>query len=167
MTAIGNRTRWPLLAALTLILVAGAGCANLQSRWPQDKRQILAVLNAQAAAWNRGDLDEFMRGYSKWGELTFTSASGTERGWQATYDRYKARYPTPAEMGALTFSDLEPRPLGERAALVLGRWRLDRGDRSIGGSFSLIFQNVKGNWLISHDHTSLDDPTPAARSAGA
>ncbi|MFO0838408.1 MAG: DUF4440 domain-containing protein [Phycisphaerae bacterium] len=123
-----------------------------------------ATLERQADAWNRGDIDAFMDGYWKSPDLTFSSGGQTRRGWQATLERYRQRYPTRDRMGHLTFSDLEQRSIGDRAALVLGRWRLDRANESngrseqLGGNFSLLFEKIRGHWLITHDHTSSDSP---------
>jgi beta-aspartyl-peptidase (threonine type) len=60
-------------------------------------------------------------------------------------------------MGRLTFSELEIMPLGEAAALVLGRWRLARDEGPVGGNFSLVCRKIDGTWLIVHDHTSRSE----------
>ena len=65
-------------------------------------------------------------------------------------------------MGHLTFSELEPRKLGDAAALVLGRWDLDRGD-PVGGVFTLVFRRESRRWVILHDHTSLTRKDTAGR----
>jgi beta-aspartyl-peptidase (threonine type) len=44
--------------------------------------QIRAVLESQAEAWNRGDIDAFMGGYWKSDETAFVGANGITRGWQ-------------------------------------------------------------------------------------
>jgi beta-aspartyl-peptidase (threonine type) len=152
----------PALPCLVALLAA-AGCADRRaadaSRAAQLQRELPALLQQQADAWNRGDLDGYMALYWRSQELTFSSGGATRRGWDATYQRYKSRYPTRDRMGTLTFSDLEVRPLGERpdAALVLGRWKLDRSPDPIGGNFSLVWQSIPGaGWRIVHDHTSVD-----------
>ena len=45
---------------------------------------IRGVLDAQAAAWNRGDLDVFMEGYWKSPDLKFFSGKDITSGWEAT-----------------------------------------------------------------------------------
>jgi ketosteroid isomerase-like protein len=112
-----------------------------------------SILSEQAAAWNRGDIDGFMQHYWKSEDLTFSSGGHTTRGWQTTKDNYKLRYPTRERMGHLTFDGLEVFPLGDSAALVLGRWHLDRNG-PVGGNFSLVFRKIDGAWVIVHDHTS-------------
>ncbi|MCP4246154.1 MAG: nuclear transport factor 2 family protein [bacterium] len=142
-----------VLSAVVLPLTGG--CASART---EPEVHIVNVLNAQADAWNRGDLDTFMAHYWPTEELTFSSGGQTTRGWQATLDSYRRRYPTPERMGRLRFDHLEIHPLPPTAALVLGRWHLDRPPDAggpTGGNFSLIFRRIKERWLIVHDHTSV------------
>jgi beta-aspartyl-peptidase (threonine type) len=120
----------------------------------QDREAITAVLNAQQAAWNRGDVDAFLVGYWHSPELTFSGSSGVSRGWDGVMARYKKNYPDRAAMGQLDFSELEFHWLGRDAALVLGRWHLKRDKGDIGGVFSLVWQRFPEGWKIVHDHTS-------------
>ena len=150
--------------SLVLLVSLLGGCASVQSRHstsapvidPTLHTELTRVLNDQAAAWNRGDIDGFMQGYWKSESLTFNSGGKTTRGWQATRDRYRLRYPDRAAMGTLTFSDLESLRIDSAAALLLGRWHLQRADDSMGGNFSLVMRCIDGRWLIIHDHTSSD-----------
>jgi L-asparaginase / beta-aspartyl-peptidase len=119
-----------------------------------DKSAITAVLNAQQAAWNRGDVDAFVVGYWHSPELTFSGIGGVSRGWDGVMARYKKNYPDRATMGQLEFSELEFRILGPDAALVLGHWHLKRDKGDIGGVFSLVWQRFPEGWKIIHDHTS-------------
>jgi ketosteroid isomerase-like protein len=120
---------------------------------PAHLRELLA---AQAAAWNRGNLEAFMDSYWNSEQLTFSSGGNVRRGWQSTLDSYRQRYPTRDLMGKLRFADLEFTALGADAYLVLGRWFLTRQAGDIGGTFTLIFRRIDGRWLIVHDHTSRD-----------
>ncbi|HKN75715.1 MAG TPA: nuclear transport factor 2 family protein [Candidatus Acidoferrum sp.] len=123
-----------------------------------DKAAISAVLNAQQAAWNRGDVDAFLVGYWHSPDLTFSGSSGISRGWDGVMARYKKNYPDRASMGQLDFSELEFRFLGPDAALVLGRWHLKRDKGDVGGVFSLVWQRFPDGWKIIHDHTSAIAP---------
>lgn len=117
---------------------------------------IQRVIDAQAKAWNRGDIEAFMTYYWKSDQLTFSSGGVTRRGWGETRERYLTRYPTRESMGRVEFTELEVTELGDAAALVLGRWNLNRDvEADIGGNFSLVFRRIAGRWLIIHDHTSL------------
>ncbi len=115
--------------------------------------QLTAIVDRQTDAWNRGDIEGFMQAYWKSEQLTFSSGGKIERGWQATRTRYLKRYPTREIMGRLNFSELEVRSLGTDAALMLGKWKLER-DTPIEGNFSLVWRRINSEWLIIHDHTS-------------
>ncbi|PYT96799.1 MAG: DUF4440 domain-containing protein [Acidobacteria bacterium] len=155
-------TRTPAFAVLGIALLAF--CCFLGQRpllgKPGDARDadrtaINAVLKAQQAAWNRGDVEAFLVGYWHSPELTFSGSNGVSRGWDGVRARYKKNYPDRTTMGELDFSDLEFRFLGPSAALVLGQWHLKRetaGD--IGGVFTLVWQKFPDGWKIIHDHTS-------------
>ncbi len=152
MPAIQQRD-WQHFAVIVFLC---AGCATTGRRLPTNER-IADILGQQSAAWNSGDIEEFMQVYWRSPELTFSSGGRVTRGWTATLDHYRMRYPTRETMGHLTFSNLEVLELGETAVLVLGRWRLQR-EAPVGGMFTLIFRRVAGRWVIIHDHTSRDAP---------
>ena len=118
------------------------------------KTAIREVLDAQAAAWNRGDIEAYMDGYDRSPNTEFVGGDTITRGWETVLDRYKQRYNTREKMGTLTFSDLEFTILGKDAALVLGRWRLKRTSDEPHGTFTLLFRKTKVGWRIVHDHTS-------------
>ncbi len=120
----------------------------------QAETDIRKVMDRQAEAWNRGDLEGFMDGYWRSDKLTFVSGTEVTRGWQPTLDRYKKSYDSRAKMGVLTFSDLEVTMLGKNAAVVLGSWSLKRDADNPHGKFTLTFRKFKQGWRIVLDHTS-------------
>ena len=138
-----------LLIALLTIFASG-----LLAQSEKDKVAIRKVMEDQAAAWNRGDIEGFMQGYWKSDQLLFVSTTGVTRGWQPTLDRYKKGYDTRAKMGTLTFSDLEITLLSKNAASVVGSWSLARAGDNPHGKFTLIFRKFKEGWRIVQDHTS-------------
>ena len=90
---------------------------------------VRAVWTTQVEAWNRGDLDGFMAGYWKSPDLVFFSNGTETRGWQATLDRYRARYQAEGkQMGTLDFPELDIVTLGPESAMARGRWRLKMPD---------------------------------------
>ena len=140
-----------LFLLLLIPLVAHAQTAREQTK---TEAEILAVMDAQVAAWNRGDVEGFMRGYWNSEHLTFVSGDTVTRGWQPTLDRYKKNYATKEKMGALKFGDVEIKQLSKDAAVVLGSWSLTRAGDSPKGKFTLLFRKLKEGWRIVHDHTS-------------
>ena len=147
--------RTPLLLTSLAMLLA-PGCRAVATDKCVECTAVRTLLADQAAAWNRGDIDAFMLGYWRSDQLTFSSGGKTQRGFDATLQRYRTRYPTRDAMGKLTFSELETRLLSPDAMLVLGRWQLDRENNPIGGNFSLVLERMKGAWKIIHDHTSVN-----------
>lgn len=117
-------------------------------------RQIRAVLDAQVEAWNRHDLEAFMKGYWNSPDLSFYSTATKTAGWNETIERYRKRYQSEGnEMGKLDFSELQIEMLGPTSAFVRGRWHLKMSSGEAGGLFTLIFRKFSDGWKIIHDHT--------------
>lgn len=139
----------PVITIAAILLIS----AVVSAQESKAQTAIRKVMEDQAAAWNRGDIEGFMAGYWKSEKLTFVSSHVT-RGWEQTLDNYKRSYDTREKMGTLTFSDLEITLLSKDAALVLGSWSLKRANDAPGGKFTLIFRKFKEGWRVVHDHTS-------------
>lgn len=147
----------PMMVLLPLLLwPVGRGSGQGSSPEDSARAAIISILNEQQTAWNRGDVDGFMKGYWNSPELTFAGSSGITRGWQPVLDRYRKNYPDRQAMGHLDFSELEVHLLAKDASLVLGRWHLQRSSDELGGIFTLVFQRFPEGWRIIHDHTSSD-----------
>ena len=134
--------------------VSGQPARKSASRNAKTIAAVRAVLDAQRDAWNRGDVDGYMDGYARSKDTVFVSGDNVTRGWQTVLDRYKKNYNSRAKMGTLTFSDLEIASLSKDAAVVSGRWHLQRAGDEPHGRFTLIFRRTKAGWRIVHDHTS-------------
>jgi len=142
-------------AIFALLLALLASCASMPSPVAGD---MTAILRAQEAAWNRGDLEAFMaEGYWRSPQLSFFSGGSDTRGFDPTLERYKQRYQSGGnEMGKLSFSELDPLALGPDAGLVRGRWQLTFSDgKVVGGLFTLAMRRLHEGWRIVHDHTSV------------
>ena len=132
-------------------------------------REVKAVLEAQAAAWNRGDVDGFMRGYDEDDRIVFTSGAKIRRGYRTTRDHFRRTYGgRPEKMGRLEFADLEVHPVGSDGAWVLGRWRLrgvgqGEGRQEPGGVFTLVLERREEGLRVVMDHTSVEPSVPPAR----
>ncbi|MCA1588880.1 MAG: DUF4440 domain-containing protein [Acidobacteria bacterium] len=143
-----------IAASVILLISCAAGFAQSASTREKASMAIRAVMDSQSAAWNRGDVGGFMRGYWNSAKLTFVSGQNVTRGWQPTLDRYKKNYDTREKMGTLTFSDLEINVLSKDTVVVLGSWALAREKDNPAGKFTLIFRKFNDGWRIVHDHTS-------------
>ncbi len=145
------------MKAIVLLLVLGCAAApsHVRSFQPMDRTSIIGVLDAQVAAWNRGDLAGYMDGYAKIDALVFTSGGNVRRGWQATHDSYLKKYAQDkSAMGKLEFEVLEVQPIGADGAVVLGNWILTGSPSDGRGVFSVVLERRPEGWRVIHDHTS-------------
>jgi ketosteroid isomerase-like protein len=142
----------PVVTAVLVFLFVAvlASCQKQHSVEGQTR----ALLDQQAEAWNRGDIEGFMQTYWKSDQTVFVGASGVTRGWQAVLERYKHTYPDRRAMGTLRFSGLEVTPLSPDSAVILGHWELQRESGHPAGFFTLIVRKLPEGWRIIHDHTS-------------
>jgi ketosteroid isomerase-like protein len=141
-----------LLVPITLVAQA-PDTLHTASRQELD---VIKVLLAQEAAWNRGDLSAFASGYKDAPDTLFITHQ-VSRGYSGLLDSYKRDYPTLAAMGTLSFSELEVRPLDENFAVCIGKYHLERGKKDGGGAggiFSLVFEKTADGWKIIVDHTT-------------
>lgn len=128
------------------------------------RAEVAALLDAQAAAWNRGDLEEFCAVYAE--DAVFAAPSGLTRGRQAVLDRYRAKYPDAAAMGTLSLEVVEARtatgteysvlgdarPSRVHGVSVVARWRLAYPDREgAGGLTLLVLRRARDGWVIVQD----------------
>lgn len=139
---------------LLILLTPVAALAQSENQKAKIKRDIIAVMDAQTEAWNRGDIDAFMLGYWRSDKLLFVSGDDVTRGWQTTLDRYKRNYNSREKMGTLRFSELEIDVISKNAAIVLGSWALARAADNPKGKFTLVFRKFGDGWRIVRDHTS-------------
>ena len=135
-------------------LLMSAGCASLDS--DRERAAIVGVLNAQAEAWNRGDLESFLTGYWRSEETVFAGGDQVHRGWEAMAARYRTAYPTREKMGRLAFSKLTFEQLEADRAVVTGSWELtlEGSAAKPHGVFTLLWRRFPEGWKIVHDHTS-------------
>jgi ketosteroid isomerase-like protein len=143
-----------LLLVATAIASPSGDAQNKSSYDSTAADAIKGVIETQAAAWNRGDLEGYMDGYDRSKDTEFVVGDTITRGWQTVLDRYRKNYSSREKMGVLTFSDLEINILSKDAALVLGRWHLKRANDEPHGTFTLLFRKTKAGWRIVHDHSS-------------
>jgi beta-aspartyl-peptidase (threonine type) len=149
---------------LALSLLSGLGLA---AAWfaptpaapaavPAETAPVRAVLDAQVAAWNRGDLDTFLETYWKSPDLVFQSNASVARGFEATRERYRKRYQSEGkEMGQLQFEEIEVELLAPDLALARGGFRLAfRDGKGARGRFTLLLRERPEGWRIVYDHSS-------------
>ena len=148
-------------AGLALALLASPSPASPKS----ERAAILAVIARMEAAWNRGDFRGYMAGF-QYPDVVFVSGGKFQQGWQGTLDHYIRDYGgSPGRRGKLHFYDMKVELLAPDAAMLIGRYRLERTGRVTEGINTRLFRKRRGEWRISMNHVSAYDlPTaPAAR----
>jgi ketosteroid isomerase-like protein len=133
-----------------------AGASDQLRTLSRDELDVVKVLTKQEDAWNKGDIDVFAEGYKHSPDILFIG-SQVSRGYDQMVADYKKNYPNKDAMGTLAFTDLEPRILDDKFAVVVGHFKLDRSKKAGGnaeGIFSLIFEKTKDGWKIIVDHTT-------------
>jgi ketosteroid isomerase-like protein len=146
------------LLRISMIIIISAGTMLMaQSVSRPDSAEIRCILNViagQQKAWNEANILGYMEGYWQSDSLLFTSGGNIQRGWKATWEKYRKSYDSKEKMGTLFFSHLEVNILSPGAAWVLGDWELKRENDNPRGVFTLILKKFPDGWKIIHDHTS-------------
>ena len=115
------------------------------------------LLETQAAAWNRGDLEAFCSVYAD--DALFVTAFGVTKGRAEVLARYKARYPDAAARGTLSFEVLTVDVLAPEATkgapgaiAVVARWRIAHADKRAATGLTLLnLVKASAGWRIVHD----------------
>ena len=138
----------------TFLLVISLLMNMLLIAQSKDQKAITKLLAEQDLAWNRGDLEGFMKGYWKNDSLMFIGKNGITYGWQQTLDNYKKGYPDTAAMGKLDFEYVEMKQLSNTYFFVVGKWHLTRTIGNLAGAFTLLLKKINNTWVIVKDHSS-------------
>jgi filamentous hemagglutinin family protein len=136
-----------------LVLLSFCSVMGSQAQ-SKNETTIRNILNEQTGAWNKGDINGFMKGYWENDSLMFIGKTGITYGWTNTLNNYKKGYPDTAAMGKLTFTLLSVKQLSKRHYHVVGKWFLKRSIGDVGGHYTLLFQKINGRWVIIADHSS-------------
>jgi ketosteroid isomerase-like protein len=124
------------------------------SQKSNDEAAIRTVLEKQTEEWNKGSIDEFMKGYWNNDSLMFIGKSGVVYGYKNTLSNYKRNYADTARMGKLFFTLVKLQRLSGEYYFVVGKWFLKRSAGDVGGHYTLLLRKIKGRWFIVADHSS-------------
>jgi uncharacterized protein (TIGR02246 family) len=146
---------------LVLLLACVATLARAQTA-TSDETAIRAAMAAQAADWNRADITAFMQTYDDSPDTVFIGAT-VRKGYGPILERYTKAYTSTAQMGTLTYTNLDVRLLPNSCgpveyAVVTGNFHLERTAKGEAkkddGTFSLVWRKGAQGWKIVLDHTS-------------
>lgn len=130
-------------------------CNSADNAGKKDKHELAGILFKQQQAWNTGNLEAFMDGYSRDTGMQFITRRGVRKGWQATLNGYRKSYPNKDSMGELEFKIQQLEFLDDRGDVghIVGTWKLIRHNDTPGGHFSLITRREAQGHRIWIDHT--------------
>jgi uncharacterized protein (TIGR02246 family) len=112
-------------------------------------------LEAQIAAWNRGDLEAAFRAYWNSPDTTWVSKSGVQRGFAAFAQGMRTDFADPAAMGTYSAEVLDARSLSPSAAVIVSRWQIMKsGRRIMGGTSTQVWREIEGSWRAVLEHAS-------------
>lgn len=138
-----------------LLLLSLSSISYLPAQPANDEQAIRQVLARQTAAWNDGRIDQYMAaGYWESDSLLFIGKNGPQYGYATTLANYRKSYPGKEQMGELRFELISLKPLSADYYFAVGKWFLKRAAGDVGGSWTLLFRKIGGQWKIVADHSS-------------
>jgi ketosteroid isomerase-like protein len=143
-----------LFVMLSVLFAPAFAQAKKKKPAADEEAAVRTLLQEQTEAWNRGDLEGFMKGYWENDSLMFIGKSGVTYGWQNTLENYKKGYPDTAAMGKLSFTLITVKRLSVQYFFVVGKWHLQRSIGDLQGHYNLLLRKIKGRWVIVTDHSS-------------
>lgn len=132
-----------LIAALPITLTAQNA----------DETAIRNLLKDQTINWNKGSIEDFMKGYWRNDSLMFIGKNGVKYGYETTLENYKKSYPDTIARGKLYFDLLQVKKLSKEYYYVTGKWQLKCSIGDLEGHFTLLFKKIRKNWVIISDHS--------------
>jgi uncharacterized protein (TIGR02246 family) len=111
---------------------------------------VVKIILAQQAAWNKGDLDGYLSHY-KDAPDTQAVLANLVRGVDNIRAAYRQNFPNKDAMGDIEDTDIDVRALGDNYALATGKYHLNRSKKSggsIDGSFMELFEKTSNGWQI-------------------
>ena len=123
--------------------------------------EIRELLATATQAWNRGELDGYLRMFTDDPSLTYIGPDGEmRRGKAALRGRLEEAYfPAMGEADDLSLDEIEVRPLAPGHAVVTGRYTtyepgFDSQPVTGQGWFSMVLRMEVGGWRVTHQHSS-------------
>jgi uncharacterized protein (TIGR02246 family) len=149
-----------IIAPLALALVADLAAGSAQrpaavQAAASGGAAARAGVEAQVAAWNRGDLQGALSVYWDSPRMTWVSRSGVQRGFAAFAEGMRSDFADRSKMGVYSAEMLDVRDIGPGAGLIVFRWQISRdGKRLMGGVSTQIWRQVEGRWKAVFEHAA-------------
>lgn len=137
---------------------AEANAKGVPARDTED--MIRNIFAANAAAWNEGNLDAYMRGYVNSADIIFVEDAVVTAGLTPLRKSFEKEVAATGEMGRLSFIDLDVRMTTEAVATVVGKYSLVRATGEKYGVVTITMNQIDGRWRIAQE-TRIATAKPA------
>ena len=139
------------------LLRAQATTASIQ------RTEIQQAVRAYIDAHNRSDVATIAEMYSREPGVTSVGDGQIMRGWDRIREEFDKLVGTEGKF-KISIGSIDVVPLGTNNALALTTYTIALGSGPLEtqqrGAMTLVFQKVRGEWKIVHDHTSTQSQTP-------
>jgi uncharacterized protein (TIGR02246 family) len=109
-------------------------------------------------AWNRHDIDGYLDGFVRTGDVVVVVEGETVRGWDLLSKAYHGGYPNPEEMGTVTLDRMQVQMLAPDLAFVLSWYTIRFPKKSQFGTDSIVMKKMPEGWRELISHTSFVEP---------
>jgi ketosteroid isomerase-like protein len=130
-----KRRRFRTVISISYLLIIAA-LPFVSKGQTADERAIKQVIEKQSAAWNKGNIEEYMKGYWQSDSLVFIGKSGPNYGYNTTLENYRKEYADTIAMGKLKLDLLQIKKLSAEYYFVMGKWSLQRSIGDLQGYFT-------------------------------
>lgn len=140
-----------------IIVLSGSQVAAAASSDADAEQAIRSVLDQQVAAWNRGDIKDFMSGYWNSPDLIYVGNAKVTRGWQTLLDRFEELSKSSGgQIGTLELPETQISVLSPDSALVWGTYRVLQPGQDRKGLYTLVLRRFQEGWRTVYDRTSSE-----------
>jgi uncharacterized protein (TIGR02246 family) len=143
-----------LLAAMATI--SRAQQADQLYTASKDQLDVVKVILAQQAAWNKSDMAGYL-GFYKDAEDTVAMLGAPVRGMTNIKSAFSINFPNAPSMGKLEDSGVEVRMMGASFALVTGDYDLSRAHKKGGdvhGTFTDVLEKLPIGWKVIYSQSA-------------
>jgi len=140
-----------------IIVLSGSQVAAAASSDADAEQAIRSVLDQQVAAWNRGDIKDFMSGYWNSPDLIYVGNTKVTRGWQTLLGRFEELSKSSGgQIGTLELPETQISVLSPDSALVWGTYRVLQPGQDRKGLYTLVLRRFQEGWRTVYDRTSSE-----------
>ena len=140
-----------------IIVLSSSQVAAAASSDADAEHAIRSVLDQQVAAWDRGDIKDFMSGYWNSPDLIYVGNTKVTRGWQTLLDRFEELSKSSGgQIGTPELTETQISVPSADSALVWGTYRVLQPGQDRKGLYTLVLRRFQEGWRTVYDRTSSE-----------